>query len=111
MSDIPVTPATSWLSSWIAGAEHGAALIYNEIQSVEADATKWSADNPAVAPLLAAGTKAATALLTEAGIPVPEVIAAGTMILAQLKKVAALDPTVSVKAPVAAVTDPAKATS
>jgi hypothetical protein len=107
----PPAPGTSWLGSWVIAAEHGGALVYNEIQAIEADASKWSADNPAIAPLITAGTDAGIALLTEAGVPVPQVLAAGTMVLSWLKKTAALDPTVSIKAPPAAATDPAKATS
>jgi len=91
--------ASTFMRSWIEAGEHGAALIYNRIQSIEADATKWTADHPAIAPLLAYAEQEATTLLTAAGVSVPAALNVGTMVMAGLQKIAALDPTVVVKAP------------
>jgi len=82
------------LSDIIAAVEHGAALVYHEIVAVESDVTQWSANNPEVAPLLKAGIEYAVKMLVGVGLPVPEIVVAGTAVLAVLKALAAADPTV-----------------
>ena len=83
------------LSESLAAAAHGAALVYHQIVAVQNDVTKWEADNPQIAPLVAAGSQYAVSALDSAGIPVLPLVSAGTAVLSALKALAAADPTVA----------------
>lgn len=97
-TDPSVTPppatATSLFQSWMAAAEHGASIVYHDIVGVTEKVSEWEATHPVVGPLVQQAVAYAESALSAAGIPVPEMISAGTAIWAALKKFAALDSTV-----------------
>jgi hypothetical protein len=99
MSDTPaVVPATSAegrLASWLHAAEHGAAIIYNDVVHVANEVSTWTSSHPEIGPLIAAGETFAKNLLVSAGVPLPELVTVETLIVSALKRMAAQDASVS----------------
>lgn len=98
---VPVVPFVaqahtpmSVMEGFFTAIKHGAALVYNEVLTVESRIHKWEADNPLLQPFIDKAVLFAEAVLTAHGIPVPAIAIAGQATLSALKAIAAADATV-----------------
>lgn len=91
---INLTASTGFFTGVASAIIHGAASVYHEILTIEDDVTKWTANNPALIPLMTYALDLANSYASRLGIPTYAISLILEDILAALKLMAANDPTV-----------------
>lgn len=83
------------LQTYMIAAAHGAAHVYHSAVMLERDITNWEEAHPEFEPLIEAAKQEAILLLSIVGVTPQTTVMLGSLIIAALKNMAALDPTVA----------------